>query len=103
MTKHTQGPWHINGEWIDAKDSEPICFIPTEATYSDREANKRLIAAAPDQNAALISGAKALYMAIDKICTLTGGKYDDQTSEAMLWFQKELNAMNAAIAKAKGE
>jgi hypothetical protein len=58
MTKHTPGPWHVNGRSIDSIDRRTVAT--TEGIYrrergrpEEQEANARLIAAAPELLAAL--------------------------------------------------
>jgi len=55
VTKHTQGPWHLDRDdnvnlWVDGPRREVIATIPNTP---QGQANARLIAAAPDLLAAL--------------------------------------------------
>ena len=87
QSKHTKGPWITNGEWIDGGDSEPVCQLPTAATYSNRDSNARLIAAAPDLLESLQLVANCVT---DDKGGVTLGSY-------------ELGVIKAANKKAKGE
>ena len=54
-TTHTPGPWSANGEpgtdvFFVSSDNETFIAEITTEDLEEREANARLIAAAPDQN-----------------------------------------------------
>ena len=82
MSKHTPGPWKLNGGiWAGA---DHICGWPlrSDVGHEAAEANGRLIAAAPD----LLEAAKAI---------VAGGYVMDFDSP-------EWTTLEAAIAKAEG-
>ena len=105
MAKHTPGPWHITGElgeWVNDKYQMNICRVnstvsmgPNGVTRSDgthsRDANARLIAAAPDLLEASIAIAKDLASYIEAFEIHTGSVE-----------HSALGRLRAAIAKAEG-
>jgi hypothetical protein len=62
MAKHTPGPWHFEAGriWQRGDNPEPIACADTYPEETEREANARLIAAAPDLLAALIDAVALL-------------------------------------------
>lgn len=97
MSKHTPGPWWVTDSGVRDRGGY-ICHItqPThfqgqderyEREVGERRANKNLIAAAPEQNKALID-LLALVQELDCLAAA----YDPRASAA-----------RAAIAKATGE
>lgn len=98
-TKHTPGPWAVNGIAIDAGVTtvcwmaEPPQYAGDTAKFCDNDkANARLIAAAPDLLAALESILRAHET----------GNNGAVRGEAILCRSFESKA-RAAITKAKGE
>lgn len=98
--KHTSGPWFVNGPWnIQADTHTEIPVITAHITplrngsLHEREANARLIAAAPELLSALTD--------IERKLTRSGfglrvdGLHDDADGT--------LKILRAAIAKATGE
>lgn len=96
-TKHTPGPWEIDGEYVQqvGQMGLAICDVMnmdeggSKGWYSGpvTEANKRLIAAAPE----LLAQAEKHLAWLSKITDWAGA--DDP----------DLDGLRAAIAKAKGE
>lgn len=98
-TAHTAGPWHIEADriWQEGDNPWPIAYLGEGAK---RDANARLIAAAPDLLAALES-----LLASDLIewfppSPNTGGLGD--WTDALKAKGAPVLAARAAIAKAKG-
>jgi hypothetical protein len=89
MMTHTRGPWiteadsETNEISIFARNAEPYHFLPAVAIGPNREANARLIAAAPEMYETLIR-AKGYILAlgpensvtkqIDKVITKAEGR-----------------------------
>lgn len=96
---HTPGPWLVNPFCAQVDDSAavPICQLlwPTDER-SERETmqNAKLIMAAPDMLAALEIGVRYIET-IDATMAFTSPENRPTAGD--------LNAMKAAIAKAKGE
>ena len=99
IDNHTPGPWlidsrtdalHMMGNSIGLT---PAYVALGEAPYEEAKANLRLIAAAPDL-------LRELRTAADTICYLKPECYDNAEHEAE--FNKKLNGIYAAIAKAQG-
>lgn len=105
-TKHTLGPWGVSsigltndGKRAVASDDAGIAWVHPQTPYKrgdgwqhhceEREANARLIAAAPDMLNALLSA----EIAVAELC-------QDQDPANECWVT--LAAVRAAIAKAKG-
>lgn len=91
--KHTPGPWTVHGRRAgltirDAKDRPVAEPWLTDISHDEREANARLIAAAPELLAALytVLGSDMAQREEDE------GRVSDT-----------LNTLRAAIAKARGE
>ena len=94
MSTHTPGPWHVTkgpaAREIRADDGPYIASVYDIAvTYGERNANARLIAAAPE----LLDAAR---LAVDAI----GQTRDDFGLKVEL--EKAYLALRAAIAKAEG-
>jgi len=113
MSKHTPGPWRIEGSqedglfyivadqsknwnnpvvcsfYDDVTPEDSICGAEYES-YPNAEANARLIAAAPD-----------LFKALDDLESLVSGWLSDANSPSR--GIPAIVAARAAIAKAKGE
>jgi hypothetical protein len=93
VSAHTPGPWgltRMNGEPAVGADTEDggLVAVTVEGSDSAREANARLIAAAPDLLAALQTIRNAAAMGID-------GRGD--------WHRTILLEADTALAKARGE
>ena len=87
MSDYTKGPWGImkgdHGPMIFSGEcGRGVAMLARQVTTAEREANARLIAAAPELLEALIDCRRALARAN---------------------FTQELSIVDAAIAKAKGE
>ncbi len=100
MAKHTPGPWVVEGTLIAQEsginDSLEVAFLAELGGGMDkrmREANARLIAAAPD----LYDAAENALEALIGCCVPAGGVDDRKT---MLEAQRMLRA---AIVKATGD
>jgi hypothetical protein len=97
-TKHTAGPWEAKGihvvmsDGFQFKQQTPIgegaCIQTQQRNQERREANARLIAAAPD----LLESCRECAEAFGKFCPDPDSRY------GMAWAKVE-----AAIAKATGE
>lgn len=95
MSQHTRGPWHIgpNRLIVYAADGYAIADAKTfhlRHSPNEGEANARLIAAAPDMLATLEEMRSTIWHLTDP--SNPGGPYD-----------KRLERIDAAIAKARGE
>jgi hypothetical protein len=98
MSKHTPGPWHHVGAWVEVEDDNipDICFCGPEDLCQDHlewdwdtvSANAKLISAAPDMLKAL--------RALLRMPAFDGTK---KTSEAR---RKAKRQARSAIAKATG-
>lgn len=95
MSKHTPGDWIVSGDSIVTSD-ETICIATIEtdggyeATRDEREANSRLIAAAPE----LLEALKAV---IKDVCV-------PQSDHPWAIQQREAHELaRKAIAKAEGQ
>ena len=91
---HTPGPWVIDREGnIETVDHCPICeIIDATDTCAEYEANAHLIASAPSLLDALLRAREALKA------------FEDISGTWELYqHSPEMKAINAAIAKAKGE
>jgi hypothetical protein len=91
-TKHTPGPWIVEGNGItvrqDRKHASKICqAFEVYMCRQEREANARLIAAAPDMLAALEEAHRLNRMSV----------FDDGSSA-----DHAARMVQAAIAKARG-
>lgn len=91
MTKHTQGPWLVEGRTVYALNDDGYnrfsALVQDAHTPGDElEANARLIAAAPD-----------LLEALDGMIEA----YDDGAQPE--WALPYIRAAHKAIAKARGE
>jgi hypothetical protein len=102
---HTPGPWNASGwepggergPWaVFAPGAEPGRKQPAECYGPDREANARLIAAAPDLLNALIQCRSVLITALGD----TPDDLDKPVREKVIRSKMEL--ADAAIAKARG-
>ena len=102
---YTPGPWGVsswepNGKRkieyinVDAQD-RPICRVHDQDGDGEREANARLIAAAPDLLA-------CLYEAVDQIERIRDNK-PLMVNGSIRMFHDLLPEFKAAIAKAAGE
>ena len=90
--KHTPGPWIKSQSYIIDENRREIARIPLDEQTGYRQANLRLIAAAPD----LFEALKALF---DCIMVHKRQGADDDASAAIA----AVAAAEAAIAKAEGE
>ena len=91
MSKHTPGPWGLDGNLIEGPDGERVACITAYSRRTPKQkANARLIAASPDLLAAL----QALVAELDG-----SGKPYSSDSYAPEHF---VTAAKAAIAKAEG-
>lgn len=111
--KHTPGPWVTDGTdvcqtnhgglHVIAQMSVPICG---EENWREVElANARLIAAAPEQHAALLPVARAFDDYLTDASRATEGGYhcEDDHLISLTLTAAEWQACRAAIAKATGE
>lgn len=107
MSKHTPGPWFINGPWNVYSDNDRFrntgdgCVANIVhgrgVTADEREANGNLIAAAPE-----------LLAALEECITDDGARcMTDESRNAASLCRRRLDAISklarAAIAKAKGD
>ena len=93
-TQHTPGPWAVVASWedymVEAPNKEEIIFQDGPyQTPSIKEANARLIAAAPDLLEALLECLQHL-------------ERDDQHIDALGWKMPHYTKACDAIAKATG-
>ena len=76
-TKHTPGPWASHAEVagvIYGPDGYQVCTTPrTTRRETERDANARLIAAAPDLASALQGIIPAYEAALERLCELGQG------------------------------
>lgn len=96
MSKYTPGPWHVAERDDDGDvlytveaDNLPVAYIYRKA---EREANARLIAAAPEM--------------LEALKELTAWDLENLPGEVSLGFsgiEKDIALAKAAIAKATGE
>jgi len=97
MTKHTPGPWYACGRTVslDREGLEMLTQVARvtvhrgEITGEAAEANARLIAAAPEQNAALLSAPEP-------------GPWCGTSKAGLLYADWWRDIRGAAIAKAEG-
>lgn len=99
MSEHTPGPWTIF-----ADKGAAVCILPAERPGEvcsfegrggpEREADARLIAAAPE----LLEACKLYWNAVD---LMNDGPDDSDVALASGWFQKAQTIARAAIAKAE--
>ena len=96
MTKHTPGPWEITGPNIRESKSRGLLFVQ-ENPYADAEpdadeqdANRKLVAAAPD----LLLAAKAFLAVLENV--------DFSVENTGLYDQIPWAALEQAVAKAEG-
>ena len=101
MSKHTPGPWtwgeSYNGLYGSGKDNEVLRFAPYEGMYLDwgsksRDANARLIAAAPE-----------LLEALKKISAIEDLERCGDWEEIEQAREIAREIANAAIKKAEGK
>lgn len=100
MSKHTKGPWFINGnqrytKYIEARIGggmiqEVAACGPTEG-HGEQEANTRLIAAAPELYESAVNAQKLLRTLYNETC-------DRLTKIVIL---ERLNELDASIKKAR--
>jgi len=101
MTPHTPGPWHVSKAFvcreIRADDGPFIASVYDHTmTYGERNANARLIAAAP----ALLAALQTLHDDVIRHgCTEGDG---DAWLAAFQRLMTSMEAAGAAIAKAEG-
>ena len=128
-TKHTPGPWRVTNikdgaidVWTTAEQHGTICRIPKgekgmgpygpsrpTGTYGsivdpcEREANARLIAAAPETLAELDAAQAALDRAASFVADLAGWADDPMGADAEAEeLAEQASKARAAIAKAEG-
>lgn len=105
--KHTPGPWALAGAYRGGRDTiKSVCkgfpeqwvaqALPIQGNRAEREANARLIAAAPD----LLEALGDLMAALDAYGDLGDPNRDDVA--AMLNYAEAEKKARAAIAKATG-
>jgi hypothetical protein len=113
MTAHTPGPWtchtgsvYKDGPTVYPKGQDegiPICHMDREPGNGtmpvERDANARLIAAAPDLLAALEAAEQKMY-ALGR--EFSGPRFTDRYDDGPTLL-KLCEQANAAIARAKGE
>ena len=99
MSAHTPGPWTVSDYSATAvireKDQPGIAVMPFKRDQAEREANARLIAAAPDLLASVIELLEPLERA--SAAMVAQGKALDQHGEAAF------DRARAAISLATGE
>lgn len=86
-TKHTKGEWttaNVNGISVWSKDNQMICNV-LNTNKNEKEANAKLIAAAPDLLEALVNICKKV-----EFCSL------DNKSTFKDEYKKAINAINKA-------
>lgn len=91
MSKHTPGPWGLDGNLIEGPDGERVACITAYSRRTPKQkANARLIAAAPEMLAAL----QAVLAEIEG---------PDRPHSTDSWLPSHLaHQVRAAIAKAEG-
>lgn len=112
-TMHTPGPWRVTRDYQvrhtpDGFDREEIADC---STARNREANARLIAAAPDLLAVCTEALGMLEVAIPEAIRESDLREEDDDASDYLRAVRErvvrdhggLNRLRAAIAKARGE
>lgn len=96
---HTPGPWQLSGHEVIVKNHGSVAIATTDigmvATKEEREANARLIAAAPE----LLSALENAEASIELVRCLDAGEAIDTEADNML--DSLQNRIRAAIAKAK--
>lgn len=99
QTKHTPGPWHVEGDHVVTTDhmAKQLIAWPVEGPYAlpypERRANAHLIAAAPDM-------LSALQEALEELGTIDGNIADGRETYVSTTVIK---AIEQAIAKALGK
>ena len=96
MSSHTPGPWEITGPNVRESKSRGLLFVQScpfadaEPDADEQDANRKLVAAAPD----LLLAAKAFLAVLENVdfSPLTDGTYD----------QIPWAALEQAIAKTEG-
>lgn len=108
MSKHTPGPWEkskkrdgtrvvlSSGRVIRAKVHGPLTV--GSPGYDEAEANARLIAAAPD----LLEAAKAALRGLEHAAHFANTWQDDGHPIFEASYQRRMDALRAAIARAEG-
>lgn len=102
-SKHTPGPWVYNRTLVEVRYDDggeypfTVCTMPcwTDEYKCERNANARLIAAAPDLLAALEAAVECGMVPVSSASEGGANRYSDQVRVA--------DAIRAAIAKARGE
>lgn len=102
MSGHTPGPWKVEGAKqeglsVRADHYGVVCNIPGYGVGA-REANARLIAAAPE----ILQALENLEVAMNTV-NYVWDKQPENMWKAMQRVDADLKAARAAIAKAKGE
>ena len=99
MSKHTAGPWHRNVSSISAKmpngTTVIICRCTPEVGLPERDANARLIMAAPD----LLAACKRIIRAAQ--LSLAGLTKEEQPYAEIT--DSDIDVIEAAIDKAEGK
>jgi hypothetical protein len=92
--KHTPGPWHVGGGDIRDAKSYAVALIDPRDKLGERDANARLIAAAPEMYEALQAWMdhRSARMSSDDYSTIPAGRMDEI-----------IRAAESALAKATGE
>lgn len=101
--QHTPGPWHVNGQWIDNYDSEPVCHLPPDATYKNRDANAAFIVRACNSHDALVEALENLLAANPAFRSMPIGSPGSVARIAQDMAIEAEDAAKVAIALAKGE
>ncbi len=110
--KHTPGPWHVGGAKgliIYGPDDRAVAnatvFHSKHAGLEEWQANARLIAAAPDQNAALLHADGCFNAALAEgwIDALAEGDIDRIRDIWNRRLSAAFELIPAAIAKAEGQ
>ena len=103
--KHTKGPWHLDPdgycEYIWGPNNEMVAQIRGVGADLPREANARLIAAAPD----LLEACEAIFKLVDSGELVRSTAHDHEGGWAMrqIPLVKGLQQLEAAIRKAEGK
>ena len=104
QAKHTPGPWLASGDadanivTVEAKDKGYTTVCRLGYSTPTREANARLIAAAPDLLEALVDMVSSVEVALEDVQVTNGASLD-----ALSWIANSTEKARAAIAKARGE
>ena len=93
--KWTAGPWQASNLWLGPKGMGPYAY-PLGTDPDIAAANARLIAAAPEQN-------NALVVALDTLSNIADEGIDMNTFNLGGIGYEAIQIINSALAKARGE